>query len=159
MKNFKCLKNKRGFTIIELMVMVLVLALLAGTAILTLKGYTARSRLAEAYLLLGKMADQQIVYFQNNRAFIPTGPDNIPPSPQATRVNFSGNWVSINFSSADELRFGYQCYADTGPEDFICEAQGDQDGDGNPSIIQIRVGVAADGNPIKGGFYTFDELE
>ena len=140
------------------MIVVLVLGLLAGTSAITLTGYFARSRVSEAYLMLGKMADQQAVYYQNNQSFIPTGPDNIPPSGTPTRINFVGNWVSINFSSSDALRYGYQCYEDTGPLDFICEAQGDQDGDGNPSIIQIRLGVA-NGSPTKSAFFSFDELE
>jgi len=159
MKNFNRSKDKCGMTVIELMIVLVTLAILAGTSILTLQGYFARSRLSEAYVLLGKMADQQIVYYQNNRSFIPTGPENIPPPLVPTRVNFTGNWISINFSTPDALRFGYQCYEDTGPDDFICEAQGDQDGDGNPSIIQIRVGAGANGSITKSSFFSFDELE
>ena len=158
MKKYKLLKSDPAFTVIELLVIVLTLSILAATSITSFRGYVARSRLAEPFLLLGKMADQQAVYFDTNGAFIETGPTNIPPTNSSVQVEFVGNWNAISFSVADAIRFGYRCYQDTGPLVFICEAQGDQNGDGNPSIIQITLD-ATSGTVSKSNFYIFDELE
>jgi Tfp pilus assembly protein PilE len=147
-----------GFTVIELMVAFLVISILAATSIVTLNTYIVRSRVAEAYMLLGKMADQQVVHYEKNRSFVTAGPTNIPPSSQAVIATFAGNWVDLSFATSDAIRFGYRCYEDTGPTDFVCEAQGDQDGDGDPSLIQIRVS-AAGGQISKSSFSIFDELE
>ncbi len=160
MKKFRFLKNSsKAFTVIELMVIVLTVSILAATAISSFGGYVRRSRIAEAYSLLGKIADQQVIYYEKNRAFVETGPTNIPPGQNPVQVNFGGSWSELGFSVGDAVRFGYRCYEDASPEEFICEAQGDQDGDGDPSIIQIRLD-ATSGQPQKGpAFFIFDELE
>jgi prepilin-type N-terminal cleavage/methylation domain-containing protein len=156
--NQEIARPKRGMTVIELMMAFLVISILAATSVVSLNAYVKRSRLAEPYLLLSKMADQQIVHFERNRAFIEAGPTNIPPTGQPVRVDFVGNWVALSFSTSDQIRFGYRCYEDTGPADFICEAQGDQDADGDPSIVQIRIS-ANQNQATKSNFFIFDELE
>lgn len=162
MRTYRLLKSRfssRALTVIELMVALMVTLILASTAIEFLQAYVYRSRTAEAFLALGKMADGQAAHFVKNGAFIETGPSNIPPAGDPTSVSFTGAWNAIDFNIIEPVRFGYRCYEDTGPEDFICEAQGDQDRDGNVSIIQMRVSVV-DGRPQKAaGFVVFDELE
>jgi len=150
-------KRHRAFTLMELLIVVLVLGLLAATATQLYDGYIRRSKTQEVYLLLPRIADGQVVYFQENGTFIETGPTNIPPSVNRVQADFSAdNWPAIRFAPAGSIQYGYQCYR-LGAE-MICEAQGDLDGDGNVSIFSIR--LTPQGQEVtRSSMFIFDELE
>lgn len=151
-------KARGGFTLIELMLVLAVLGVLAATSIATYGSYTKRSRLQEVYFLLPQITRNVASYYEKNGEFVEVGPTNIPPSSLAVVADFqSENWAQINFRSSTAVLFGYRGYTSGG--NYIVEAQGDQDGDGDLALFQQTITVTSDGRPQVGGIVYFDELE
>lgn len=155
--------SNEAFTLIELMVVVLSISLLAGTAFAAYGNYVKRSKTVEAVTILNQLASLQYQYYNQHNEFIETGPTNIPPGPNAVNVDFladpSHNWALLRFSVNDPIRYGYRCYENGSPQAWACQAVGDLDGDGIPSLHFIEMFIDASGNFVRGSVYGFDELE
>lgn len=73
---FKMLKNKKGFTLIELMIVVAIIGILAAIAIPNFLNYQCKSKQGEAKQNLGSLAKNEEAYrteydtFSNNTAVI-----------------------------------------------------------------------------------------
>ncbi len=64
-------KNREaGFTIIELMIVVVIISVLGAVALPAYQDYILRSRLAEAYANLGGMATKLEQFYQDNRTYV-----------------------------------------------------------------------------------------
>lgn len=159
-KNFKNISRARGFTLIELMLVVMILGVLAATAAGMFSTYQARSKTVEAVQGVSKIANGEIVYYQKNTTFLAAGPTNIPPSSAKVAVNFGldPSWTELTFGYTDPIYFGYQASL-VSPTSVDCEAQGDLDGDGNTSIFRQNVSTGAGGAMTAGGLQIFDEIE
>lgn len=66
------MKTTRGFTLIELMIVVAIVAILSAIALPAYNGYVTRSKLAEAFSGLSGASVALQQYAQDNRTFIPT---------------------------------------------------------------------------------------
>jgi type IV pilus assembly protein PilE len=66
--------REAGFTIIEVMIVVVIIAVLGAVALPAYNDYILRSRLAEAYANLGDMATKLEQYYQDNRTY-----NGVPP--------------------------------------------------------------------------------
>jgi type IV pilus assembly protein PilE len=63
-------KNREaGFTIIEVMIVVVIIAVLGAVALPAYNDYILRSRLAEAYANLGELSTKLEQYYQDNRTY------------------------------------------------------------------------------------------
>jgi len=62
-------KTHRGFTLIELMIVVAIIAILSAIAIPAYTAYVARSKLTEAFSGLSSMSVAMQQYYQDNRTY------------------------------------------------------------------------------------------
>ena len=62
-------KNAKGFTLIELMIVVAIIGILAAIAMPQYNKYVARTQVAEAFALLGQVKQALTLYYQENGAF------------------------------------------------------------------------------------------
>lgn len=149
----------KGFTLIELMIVVAMLGILATIAEPFFSSYMLRSKTSEAATSLAKMVEGEIKYYHNNNSFISAGPINIPPSPSTQVLDFSTdpNWSEIDFEISGGAYYGYEAVS-TVSNAVDCSAVGDLNGDGVTSLF--RRSVTAAGEEISAGsLYFFDELE
>ncbi len=65
-------KNAKGFTLIELMIVIAIIGVLAAIAMPQYNKYVARTQVAEAFVLLGQVKQALTLYYQETGAF-PTG--------------------------------------------------------------------------------------
>ncbi len=63
-------KGASGFTLLELMIVVVVVAILAAVALPSYRDYVTRSQLAEAYTNLADVSTKLELYFQDNRTYV-----------------------------------------------------------------------------------------
>jgi type IV pilus assembly protein PilA len=123
------MRKVRGFTLIELMIVVAIIGVLAAVAIPAFLKYIRRSKTAEATMNLRKMYDGCVAYYVsehadaagnvNNKQFPVNGPA-VPPLATLTSVMSTGmrylsspsdwkqgGWVALDFSVTDPQYFSY----------------------------------------------------
>jgi len=159
------LRNKRGFTLVELMIVVAIIGVLAALAIYGVRKYLTNAKSAEARTAIGRIAkDSQVAYERENMAgAIMDLKDSVdiahelctagPPVPDAlTKVAnakyqsdpgewTAGGWACLKFSMGDPQYFQYE-FVQTGARsgkgaEFAAEAHGDLDGDTIPSTFSL----------------------
>jgi type IV pilus assembly protein PilA len=83
---FKFLHTKKGFTLIELMIVVAIIGILAAIAIPNFLKYQAKSKQSEAKMNLGSMGTSAESYHAENDTYKATGTvtPNVPPSTTCT---------------------------------------------------------------------------
>ena len=87
------LKGKKGFTLIELMIVVAIIGILAAIAIPNFLKFQAKSKMSEAKTNLGAIYTGEIAYFGEQNAYSDFGAINWSPS-GTPRYHFSlGGWA------------------------------------------------------------------
>ena len=147
--------SKKGFTLLEIMIVVAVISILATAAITNYQSHQLRAKDKEAVLILRGLVHAQKQFHLETGCYLWTFPPSgsIPPTAQKQKWNGGarsgafpgwgrkcvGRWGA--FGSFNTLRFKpissltyftYYCGSilmDSGPE-FACAAWGDLDGDG-----------------------------
>jgi prepilin-type N-terminal cleavage/methylation domain-containing protein len=66
---FKRMKDQKGFTLIELMIVVAIIGILAAVAIPNFLRYQAKSKQSEARVLLSGIYTSQVAYFAENNLY------------------------------------------------------------------------------------------
>jgi len=118
-------KNKKGFTLIELMIVVAIIGILAAIAIPNFMKFQAKAKQSEAKTNLGAIYVAQLAYFANsntyadlvavqdpitcNRAVV-GGPSLYVTAPD----DGSGAFCAMNWEPAGQNRYTYQAGAGTG---------------------------------------------
>jgi type IV pilus assembly protein PilA len=155
--------TQRGFTLIELMIVVAIIGILAAVAIPAFINYMKKAKTTEAEIALGKIHTGAKSYFEEERAtsatatasfayFFPasTGPTPAAPcnagsagkcAPSAFVANSS--WDGLKFSMTENFWYSYQWIQGCGAprctgaagDTFSIQAFGNLDGDGTFSTF------------------------
>ncbi|MBN2692879.1 MAG: prepilin-type N-terminal cleavage/methylation domain-containing protein [Burkholderiaceae bacterium] len=106
------MQRNRGFTLIELMIVVAIIAILSAIAIPAYNQYVTRSKLTEAFSNLSSMSVALQQYYQDNRTYVgapictnlPTAQDYSFACPTLTATTFTltatpiGNLVAPSYA-------------------------------------------------------------
>jgi type IV pilus assembly protein PilE len=87
-RQLRTTSNELGFTLVELMIVVAIVAILAGIAVPAYGDYITRSRLTEATSTLADMRVRLEQYFQDNRTYVGAPSCANATKPQGTSFNF-----------------------------------------------------------------------
>jgi type IV pilus assembly protein PilA len=173
----------KGFTLIELMIVVAIIGILAAVAIPAFMKYIRRSKTVEATMNLRKIFDSSVSYYEAEHAS-PTGaildrqfPATVGWSPATNCGTQSGGkcnpateaaswrnttWAALNFSVDDPFYYNYQ-YTSAGTASnstFSAEARGDLDGDSTYSLFRRNGSVTSENNVTGGaGLYSENDIE
>lgn len=94
------MKTQKGFTLVELMIVVAVIGILAGVGIPAYNDYVTRGKLVEGTSALADARVKMEQYFQDNRTYDAGGGTTCPPAISATTANFTyacSNLSAINY--------------------------------------------------------------
>ncbi len=67
---FMCRSSHSGFTLIEVMIVVVIVGILAAIALPSYSNYVTRSKLLDAHTKLGDLRVQMEKYFMDNRSYV-----------------------------------------------------------------------------------------
>ena len=143
--------RSRGFTLLELMIVVAIIGILASVAIPSFLDYQLTAKRAEALANLGALAKAQKSYFAEFNTFVgvlsePFGATGLPPnSTKRDSTSVGGAFASVGWLPEGDVFFDYDT-AVPGPLGpgcictggcFTATAYGDLDGDGLLSMIMF----------------------
>jgi prepilin-type N-terminal cleavage/methylation domain-containing protein len=131
-------RNARGFTLVELMIVVVIVCVLAVVGIYGVRKYVSSSKTGEAVQMIGSIKAAQEAFKDETFAYLDvTGsltsyyPTN--PAPGQTKVAWGGdgtgrdNWKALGVTPAGAVLFVYACDAGPASENV-------------PSVTDITIG-------------------
>ena len=149
-------KNQKGFTLIELMIVVAIIGILAAVAIPAFMDYMKKGKRSEAELNLNAIGKSGKTYYVENSQFPQTAAALTPAAACCSNANkkcpvAAANWEGVrgwddlDFSVNEEHLFQYQ-YAVAGGDNADATAVGDLDCDGSTVTYTLELRANA-GNP------------
>lgn len=150
MKSLRKKLKQKGFTLIELMIVVAIIGILAAVAIPAFMDYMKKSKKTEASLQLNKIAKNDKVYFVTNANWVTVNGSAKPQS--ATNCKYAvdtswasdSGWAALDFQIDEPNLFQYSYTG--GTTSALANAVGDLDCDGT-SITYGLFLTATNGNP------------
>jgi len=165
--------KRKGFTLIELMIVVAIIGILAAVAIPAFLDYMRKSRATEAQEMLSAIGKLQkraygdsASFTMTDGAFLPTGvsttlgccglmggTETTPGTKiinrcTATPTAFKSDagWVLMGFSVGEESSYGYS-FKSNNATSFDAYGIGNTDCDANPATYSLHGTLDASGNP------------
>jgi prepilin-type N-terminal cleavage/methylation domain-containing protein len=151
----KTLRRARGFTLIEIMIVVAIIAIISSMALPTFTTLTLRSKAAERHEVMLRIKKAVGDYYVQHGSTIPKGETDalsgdwtppLPSTPAKRMPNWRlGGWAEV-FRTSEEIigatyySYSFACTEATSTEPATLEivASGDLDGDGIPSEKRFR---------------------
>lgn len=144
--------KKDGFSLIELMIVIAIIAFLAAVSMPTFSKMMAKSKRTEAYLNLHALYAAQKVYWAEHGSYTTSlnGPDSAGWSPEGyhgggSDENFyytygfaQGGEGSSYFTGKLQTSAAFLSGSSADKTGFVAYAVGDIDGDGKPDILSIN---------------------
>jgi len=143
--------KRAGFTLIELMIVVSIIAFLAMISVPSFMRFLAKAKRAEAYMQLSSIYAAQKAYYAEHGTYANqlNGPHSPGWKPEGYNGGGSGEkfYYTYGFGSGSEGQHYFtgklntpashlnKAYANK--EGFLVLAAGDIDGDGNPDILSV----------------------
>jgi prepilin-type N-terminal cleavage/methylation domain-containing protein len=153
-------KLQRGFTLIELMIVVAIVGILATVAIPAFMDYVKRSKRSEAVLQLNKIGKNAKRTYGESSSYPIGGAGPTPARPgtggccggtgakqnhcAANPAGWTGPWQALDFEIDEDSLFIYSY--DGASQSYTAMAIGDLDCDGT-EVTYTLVGSAVNGNP------------
>jgi type IV pilus assembly protein PilA len=174
------MEKVRGFTLIELMIVVAIIGLLSAAAVPSFIKYIRRTYTVEAMMSIRRIYDGAVAYYVGEHADkaggiqhqrfpgttaatpstgVPCGAKPVAASPTEWKTP---EWAALDFSMNDPMRYQYK-FIDNGLQDAaafaIMQAQGDLDCNKVYSTFQRTCTGIKDGVMGGSGLMSINELE
>lgn len=140
------LRAARGFTLIELMIVVCIIGLLATVALPEFQNVLLRAKQAEREAMLNSLVRMINDYSSSHNGQLPGGttvdlPRNPNFAPDGSKKPFDmslGHWADLGWAPDGHVYFRYDVTS-TAPDTLVLTAQADLDRDGVVSIKSITL--------------------
>jgi type IV pilus assembly protein PilA len=147
--NIRKKPGQKGFTLIELMIVVAIIGILAAVAIPAFMDYMKKSKKTEASLQLNKIGKNDKVFYITNAAFVATNGAAMPTMTSCKGAVTTGwaadsGWAALDFQIDEPNLFQYTYTGSTTTPSAI--AVGDLDCDGTTITYTLNIS-APSGNP------------
>jgi prepilin-type N-terminal cleavage/methylation domain-containing protein len=125
--------HRRGFTLLELTLVLSILGILIALAVPTYNGLVHRARATEARTLMDTIAHAELAYFRDNGKYLPC----FSPMPERGASTFADQlcWKALGIQVDGFVRYGYE--VTVAGTSFTVVAQGDLNGDGKRSKLAL----------------------
>jgi prepilin-type N-terminal cleavage/methylation domain-containing protein len=142
---------RRGFTLLELMVVVAIIAFLAMIAVPNVMRFYAKAKRAEAYMQLHSIYAAEKAYWMEHGKYTDalTGADSIGWKPDGYKgggknepflytYGFMGGEGRNYVTGKLQTPASFLSFAKADKDGFVAVAAGDIDGDGKPDVLTIN---------------------
>ena len=148
------LRKSEGFSLVELMIVVAIMAILAAIAIPSFMKFSMKAKTSEATQNLGAIRTGEEGYRSENDDYLacPGGtatayPAAIPPASGTLWVDTAaGAFPTIGFQADGKVRYRYAVTVTNptdGPPQFVATAEGDLDEDGTSAVYTLNTSDTA----------------
>ena len=134
------LQKKDGFTLIELVIVITIIAVLSAIAIPTYANYQYKSKIAEAKGIIGGIKKAQIAYYEEFGTYVACasspGANGTAGTARRPWVD-NGGFATIGFAPTGGVRYNYSVAVSADGQEMAIDAEGDLDGDSIASYYTL----------------------